>query len=26
VLIITPPIHILTNFAAHKMGLKNRPW
>jgi CDP-2,3-bis-(O-geranylgeranyl)-sn-glycerol synthase len=26
VLIITPPIHILTNFVAHKIGLKNRPW
>lgn len=26
VLIITPPIHILTNFAAYKLGLKNRPW
>jgi CDP-2,3-bis-(O-geranylgeranyl)-sn-glycerol synthase len=26
VLIITPPIHILTNFAAYKLRLKNRPW
>ena len=26
VLIITPPIHMLTNFIAYKMGLKNRPW
>jgi CDP-2,3-bis-(O-geranylgeranyl)-sn-glycerol synthase len=26
VLVITPPIHILTNFAAYKLGLKNRPW
>jgi CDP-2,3-bis-(O-geranylgeranyl)-sn-glycerol synthase len=26
VLIITPPIHILTNLAAYKLGLKNRPW
>jgi CDP-2,3-bis-(O-geranylgeranyl)-sn-glycerol synthase len=26
VLIITPPIHILTNFVAYKTGLKNRPW
>ncbi|MEM3672744.1 MAG: CDP-2,3-bis-(O-geranylgeranyl)-sn-glycerol synthase [Candidatus Bathyarchaeia archaeon] len=26
VLIITPPIHLLTNFAAYKMGLKNTPW
>jgi CDP-2,3-bis-(O-geranylgeranyl)-sn-glycerol synthase len=26
VLIITPPIHILTNFVAYKIGLKNRPW
>jgi CDP-2,3-bis-(O-geranylgeranyl)-sn-glycerol synthase len=25
-LIITPPIHILTNFAAYKLGLKNNPW
>jgi CDP-2,3-bis-(O-geranylgeranyl)-sn-glycerol synthase len=26
VLIITPPIHVLTNFAAYKLGLKNNPW
>jgi CDP-2,3-bis-(O-geranylgeranyl)-sn-glycerol synthase len=26
VLIITPPIHLLTNFAAYKLGLKNNPW
>jgi len=26
VLIITLPIHILTNFVAYKTGLKNRPW
>jgi len=26
VLIITPPIHLLTNFAAYKLGLKNIPW
>jgi CDP-2,3-bis-(O-geranylgeranyl)-sn-glycerol synthase len=26
VLIITPPIHLLTNFAAYKMGLKKHPW
>lgn len=26
VLIITPPIHILTNFAAYKLGLKSNPW
>ena len=26
VLIITPPIHLLTNFAAFKLGLKNNPW
>ncbi|MEM3577853.1 MAG: CDP-2,3-bis-(O-geranylgeranyl)-sn-glycerol synthase [Candidatus Bathyarchaeia archaeon] len=25
-LIITPPIHLLTNFAACKLGLKNNPW
>jgi len=25
-LIITPPIHLLTNFAAYKFGLKNNPW
>ncbi|NWF87201.1 CDP-2,3-bis-(O-geranylgeranyl)-sn-glycerol synthase [Candidatus Bathyarchaeota archaeon] len=26
VLIITPPIHLLTNFVAHKLGLKTNPW
>lgn len=26
VLLITPPSHLLTNFAAYKLGLKNNPW
>ncbi len=26
VLIVTPPIHLLTNFVAYKLGLKNNPW
>jgi CDP-2,3-bis-(O-geranylgeranyl)-sn-glycerol synthase len=26
VLIITPPIHLLTNFAAYKLRLKSNPW
>lgn len=26
VLIITPPIHLLTNFGAYKLGLKKHPW
>jgi len=26
VLVITPPIHLLTNFVAYKLGLKNSPW
>lgn len=26
VLIITPPIHFLMNYAAYKLGLKNNPW
>ena len=26
VLILTPPIHLLTNFGAHKLGLKSNPW
>jgi CDP-2,3-bis-(O-geranylgeranyl)-sn-glycerol synthase len=26
VLITTPPIHLLTNFAAYKLGLKDNPW
>lgn len=25
-LVITPPLHILTNFTSYKMGLKNTPW
>lgn len=25
-LIMTPPIHLLTNFAAYKLGLKSNPW
>jgi len=25
-LIITPPIHLLTNFCAYKLGLKSNPW
>ncbi|MEM3824439.1 MAG: CDP-2,3-bis-(O-geranylgeranyl)-sn-glycerol synthase [Candidatus Bathyarchaeia archaeon] len=25
-LIITPPIHLLTNFVAYKLGLKSNPW
>jgi CDP-2,3-bis-(O-geranylgeranyl)-sn-glycerol synthase len=25
-LIITPPIHLLTNFAAYKLRLKSNPW
>lgn len=25
-LIVTPPIHLLTNFAAYKAGLKSNPW
>lgn len=25
-LVITPPIHLLTNFAAYKFGLKSKPW
>ncbi len=25
-LIVTPPIHLLTNFAAYKLGLKSNPW
>ncbi len=25
-LIITPPIHLLTNFAAYKLKLKSNPW
>jgi CDP-2,3-bis-(O-geranylgeranyl)-sn-glycerol synthase len=26
ILIITPPIHLLTNFAAYRLRLKNNPW
>jgi CDP-2,3-bis-(O-geranylgeranyl)-sn-glycerol synthase len=26
VLLITPPIHLLTNFAAYKLGVKSNPW
>jgi CDP-2,3-bis-(O-geranylgeranyl)-sn-glycerol synthase len=26
VLVITPPIHLLTNFAAYKLRLKSNPW
>ena len=26
VIIITPPIHLLTNFCAYKLKLKNNPW
>ena len=26
VLVITPPLHLLTNFVAYKMGLKSNPW
>jgi CDP-2,3-bis-(O-geranylgeranyl)-sn-glycerol synthase len=26
VLLMTPPLHLLTNFAAHKFGLKRNPW
>ena len=26
VLIVTPPIHLLTNLAAYKLGLKSNPW
>lgn len=26
VLIVTPPIHLATNFAAYKLGLKSNPW
>jgi CDP-2,3-bis-(O-geranylgeranyl)-sn-glycerol synthase len=25
-LIVTPPMHLATNFAAHKLGLKSNPW
>jgi len=26
VLIVTPPIHLLTNFVAYRLSLKNNPW
>jgi CDP-2,3-bis-(O-geranylgeranyl)-sn-glycerol synthase len=26
VLIITPPVHLLTNYVAYKLGLKSDPW
>ncbi len=26
VLVITPPLHLLTNFVAYKLGLKKNPW
>jgi len=26
VMILTPPVHLLTNFVAYKLGLKNNPW
>lgn len=26
VILITPPIHLLTNFVAYKLGLKKHPW
>lgn len=26
IMIITPPLHLLTNFAAYKLGLKSNPW
>lgn len=26
VLVVTPPIHLLTNYAAYRLGLKNNPW
>ena len=26
VLLITPPIHLVTNFCAYKLGLKKNPW
>ena len=25
-LVVTPPMHLATNFAAHKLGLKSNPW
>lgn len=26
VLLVTPPLHLLTNFTAYKLGLKKNPW
>ena len=26
ILLVTPPIHLLTNFVAHLMGIKKTPW
>jgi hypothetical protein len=26
VLLLTPPIHLLTNYAAFKLKLKSNPW
>jgi CDP-2,3-bis-(O-geranylgeranyl)-sn-glycerol synthase len=26
VLVITPPIHLLTNFVAYHLGVKKEPW
>jgi len=26
ILVVTPPVHLLTNFAAYKLGLKSNPW
>jgi CDP-2,3-bis-(O-geranylgeranyl)-sn-glycerol synthase len=26
VLLVTPPLHLLTNFVAYKIGLKKNPW
>jgi CDP-2,3-bis-(O-geranylgeranyl)-sn-glycerol synthase len=26
VLLLTPPIHLLTNYVAYKLGLKSNPW
>ncbi|MBE3115883.1 hypothetical protein IMZ68_01630 [Candidatus Bathyarchaeota archaeon] len=26
IMILTPPIHLFTNFLAHKLKLKNNPW
>jgi CDP-2,3-bis-(O-geranylgeranyl)-sn-glycerol synthase len=26
ILVVTPPVHLLTNFTAYKLGLKSNPW